>query len=245
MSHLEMRAAEATASAQAFKAEATEARAAAETAVAEAAEAIEKARSEAEAAVEEARSAAVDAVRRKTGSEPEGLLSGPAPDGGGQDVAELNAEVEHLQEQLDQMSERLRHAYAQTESAQALVTAARQHGQLPSETPEELELRNEVERLRAQLASTMTKMHDAQERAARFEADLTAMRHGVELDGDRPSRQGPPDEPSMHDPSGASDEPDADPDDQPVAEPSLRSRLARTAARKRQRGGDDEGAFYG
>ena len=95
----------------------------------------------------------------------------------------------------------------------------------------------------------MTKMHDAQERAARFEADLTAMRHGVELDGERPSREAPPHEPAMRDPSGLSDEadadPDADPDAQPVAEPSLRSRLARTAARKRQRGGDDEGAFYG
>ena len=240
-----MRAAEATASAQAFKAEATEASAAAETAVAEAAEAIEKARSEAETAVEEARSAAVDAVRRKTGSEPERLLPGPASDGGGQDVAELNAEVERLQNQLDQMSERLRHAYAQAESAQALVAAVRQDGQLPSETPEELELRDEVERLRTQLASTMTKMHDAQERAARFEADLTAMRHGVELDGDRPSREAPPDEPAMRDPSGPSDEADADPDTQPVAEPSLRTRLARTAARKRQRGGDDEGNFYG
>ena len=48
----------------------------------------------------------------------------------------------------------------------------------------------------------------------------------------------------MHDPSGPSEEADTDLEDQPAAEPSLRSRLARTAARKRQRGGD-EGAFYG
>jgi hypothetical protein len=71
------------------------------------------------------------------------------------------------------------------------------------------------------------------------------MRHGVEPDGDRPSREAPPDEPAMRDPSGPSDGADADPDAQPVAEPSLRTRLARTAARKRQRGGDDEGNFYG
>jgi F-type H+-transporting ATPase subunit b len=91
---LELRVAEATASAQAFKSQASEATRRAEAAEARAEAEIATVRSEAAAAVERARAEAVDAVRRATRP-----IGGEAA--GGDPVSELDAdEVEELRHEV-------------------------------------------------------------------------------------------------------------------------------------------------
>jgi chromosome segregation ATPase len=255
---LELRAAEATASAQASRVEAEDARALTESTQAEAAAAIETAQTEAAAAVEVARREAVEAVRRRTGdvddaSMPtvDGSSASPPDAGSGEEVVALQRTVDDLEEQLEQMSERLRHAYAQAESVQAAFSTARQSGDLPPADPEVRTLSAEVDRLRAQLGTSMAAQATAEERAARFEADLIASQKGVPLEQSRPEPgYEPPHEPAMRDrePESSTSADDAgtggDPleEDQPERELSLRSRLANTAARKKQRGRPNDSA---
>jgi predicted nucleic acid-binding Zn-ribbon protein len=233
---VELRAAEATASAQAFKADADEARSIAETAQAEAA-----------AALERAETATVETTVVEQGP------AVPTSEG----TEEQQRTVAELEDQLEQMSERLRHAYAQVESTQAAFSSARNTGEMPPVDAEVRTLSQEVERLRAQLGNVMAEGAKAEDRASRAEADLLATQQGVALDHARPTPgYEPPAEPSMRelDPGPSpeiSDEAtievteDEEPSDEPKPELSLRSRLANTAARKKQRGRPNDDSASG
>jgi predicted nucleic acid-binding Zn-ribbon protein len=141
--------------------------------------------------------------------------------------------VAQLEDQLEQMSSRLRHAYSQAEAAQALVSDARQRGDLSPESSEMMHLRTELDQLRTQLTTSMARVHQAEERATRAESNLLALKAGVDLSEDRVE----PDDASPDEPAVVDDG---------KRELSLRSRLARTATRKKQRDSeDDEGGLYG
>jgi hypothetical protein len=168
-------------------------------------------------------------VRRRTGDSTADLSDATGPGDGGGDAEDLRRTVHELEMQLEQMSGRLRHAYAQAEAAQALVSDARQRGDIPPESTEMTHLRTELDQLRTQLTTSMAKAQEAEERASRAEADLQALGSGVGVDVARPAPEDTPVE-----------EPTLVEDDKP--EGSLRSRLARTATRKKHR---DDAADYG
>jgi chromosome segregation ATPase len=160
----------------------------------------------------------VEAVRRATGSLP--VADGGAT--GGEEAAELRAEVTRLEDELEQMSARLRHAYAQVESSEAMVTSARGNGQLPPEVAELHDLRREVQQLRRDQLETVARMRDAERRSADLQSELAAAANG-NGNGSTPAPTESSDDEGSEIIEGESS----------AAARSLRSRLAQTASRKK------------
>jgi len=137
---LEVRVAEASESARAYKSEASEAARRATAAEERAETEIAAAKAEARTAIERARAEAVDAVRRATGSAPTSLAaSGQVLGPGSEDSEELRIEIARLEDELEHMSERLRHAYSQVESAQGISGSVGTRGPDDPEGPRALE----------------------------------------------------------------------------------------------------------
>jgi len=222
---LQVRVAEATASAQASKTEAAEATSRAEAAEARAETEIAAAIAQAQAATERARAEAVDAVRRATGSSnvPE-ATAGDASET--EQITEFEGEIARLEEELGQMADRLRHAYAQSESARAMVSTARGAGLLPQEVAELHDLREQSEQLRRDHTEVVERLREAERRAAGLQVELLDARAiqselhvpGTATDGDEGS--------DFRDGEGSR------------AAMSLRTRLAETASRKKGDKGD-------
>ena len=151
---------------------------------------------------------------------------------------ELRQEVSRLQGELDQMSARMRHAYAQVESSQAMITAAQENGALPSDLAELHELRQQVEQLRRDRDGHAKRALDAEERAARARAELAAFEHdaAAPLGQDAP----PAEAPNGSGAAGPVGDEEAPTDGEGVqAARSLRARLTDAAARKKA--GQSEG----
>jgi hypothetical protein len=112
----------------------------------------------------------------------------------------------------------------------------------PSPSPELDSLRGEIERLTGELARTIESAHAAEEKSARLEAEMVAMRKAA-ANGDEPSSgngsaedvpaPAPRARKKPAEPKPAAEKPAEEPWE--GEEPSLRSRLARTAARKKGR----------
>jgi phage shock protein A len=144
-------------------------------------------------------------------------------------VADLERELAESHAQLEQMEFRLQRAYAdaeeararlQAEPAQAFVAAS------PTDDGSDLE----VQQVRMELANAIDRARSAEERAAKLEADLLAMQHGVRELADA-------DVVNDDDEGGADHNGDGDVDGDVDADgKSLRYRLARTAARKKLSG---------
>jgi hypothetical protein len=114
----------------------------------------------------------------------------------------------------------LRHAYAQVESSEAMVTSARGTGQLPPEVAELHDLRREVQQLRRDQLETVGRMRDAERHSAELQSELAAAANG---------NGGAPATPASDDGEGS----EIAEGESSAAARSLRSRLAQTAARKK------------
>ncbi len=148
------------------------------------------------------------------------------------DAAELRAEVARLEDELEQMSTRLRHAYAQAESSEAMVTSVRGTGQLPPQVAELHDLRNEVQQLRRDQLETVGRMRDAERRSAELQSELAA---AASDNGSAPATPASADSEGSEIVEGESS----------VAARSLRSRLAQTAARKKGDKTEPDSGFGG
>ena len=158
---------------------------------------------------------------------------------------ELRQEVSRLQEELDQMSARMRHAYAQVESSQAMITAAHENGALPPDLAELHELRQQVEQLHRERGEHVKRALDAEGRADRAQADLAAFEHDavVSLGQDAGPSPEATDGPGLGDDHEADQEAAADGEGVQAAR-SLRARLTEAAARKKA-GQSDGGSRLG
>jgi chromosome segregation ATPase len=136
----------------------------------------------------------------------------PADHGVAARIADLERERDQFADELEQMQLRLRRAYADAEDARAQL----QVGAPPIPA---VEGDDEVQRLRGELARAMDRAQRAENQASMLQADLAE------------ARVGPNDD--------ATDEPAAVATNQ--VDKSLRFRLARSAARKKGLGGEDEG----
>ena len=149
------------------------------------------------------------------------------------------------------MQTRLRSAYAEVEAAEVRVAESGAPdgapGGAPDQPPELASLQAEVDRLTGELARTIESAHVAEEKSARMEAELVAMRRAA-ANGDDPS--GDNGNGFYEQPASLPSEPEASPSDEPAgeawesAEPSLRARLARTAARKKGRSRGEDGSVW-
>ncbi|MBI3648393.1 MAG: hypothetical protein HY240_06565 [Actinobacteria bacterium] len=169
---------------------------------------------------------------------------------------DLRAELGDVSSRLEQMEARVKRAYAEAEAAQAQLSLAGERGQVSADAGEVVSLRTEADRLGTELARTLERAHAAEERGARLEAELVALHKGMQLgEGPPPSvPNGWANSQSPLDPAAnGSSTPEAESagvealDGEPVGGdladegPSLRARLAATAARKKGRTRQDGG----
>lgn len=165
-------------------------------------------------------------------------------------VAELEAQNSHVEGELEKAQTRLHSVYAELEAAQAQAAEAGNSDGIPEALPQLASLQAEVDRLTGELARTIEGAHVAEEKGARLEAELVAMRRAA-ANGDDPSGGSSNgfNEPPAPSTSGASTTEEA-PSDEPAgegwetSEPSLRARLARTAARKKGRTRGEDGSLW-
>jgi hypothetical protein len=163
-------------------------------------------------------------------------------------AAEVEARHAEIEQELLDTRARLQSATEDVEVAQ--VRVAEPDGD--EESSAKLEsLRTEIERLTGELARTIESAHSAEEKSARLEAEMVAMRKAASNGDDPAAENGSADDekPSRPAPRAKKSAPAPPPEEsaeQPEQpwegeEPSLRSRLARTAARKKGRArGDDD-----
>jgi DNA repair exonuclease SbcCD ATPase subunit len=149
-----------------------------------------------------------------------------APNGGGDErVAELERQIEAYVDELDQMGNRLRRAYADAEEARAALGAGGSGSSASGGADAD-----EVARLRRELAQAIERASEAENRSSQLQADLAEARAG------------------SGDGSAAPEVPEEEPEEEG---PSLRYRLTEAAARKRgitggglNRGDDTPGSMW-
>jgi hypothetical protein len=175
--------------------------------------------------------------------------------------SELASQVAALQAKLEHTEIRAKRAYAEAEAARTELTIASHRAEAPPETGDAVSLRSEVDRLGTELARTLERAHAAEERGARLESELVALHNGMPLGngpadpipdgwaavgprrnghGEREENEEPArvssTETEMATESAELPEPveQPEPAEEPEPEgPSLRARLARTAAQKK------------
>jgi hypothetical protein len=131
-------------------------------------------------------------------------------------IADLERQRDQYADELEQMQLRLRRAYADAEDARAQLQVGAP--QVPAAEGDD-----EVQRLRGELARAMDRAQRAENQASMLQADLAEA--GVGPNNDAIAER--------------ADEPAAVPTNQ--VDKSLRFRLARSAAKKKGIGGEDEG----
>ncbi len=105
-----------------------------------------------------------------------GSPEGSASSGGSQEI-ELRSQLRDLESQLLQSEARARSAYAATEAAEAALRMAKEEGFIPSMHSEQ-----EFRDLRARLEDVTGRADQAERSLAKAEADLAALRAGVDPD---------------------------------------------------------------
>jgi chromosome segregation ATPase len=159
-----------------------------------------------------------------------------------QEAERLRAARAEVEQELADTRARLEAVPAEAEVAQVRVAAP---GEKDGPSPELDSLRGEIERLTGELARTIESAHTAEEKSARLEAEMVAMRKAA-ANGDEPSSGNESAEdvpapaprarkkPVEEKPKPAAEKP-AEEAWEAEEEPSLRSRLARASARKKGR----------
>jgi hypothetical protein len=142
-------------------------------------------------------------------------------------IAELERERDQYADELEQMQLRLRRAYADAEDARAQLQLGP-----PAPAPQG---EDEVQRLRGELARAMDRAQSAENQASMLQADLAEARGGPDVGNMFGNVGAAPTSPDTPAPPDAPDAPAAQVDK------SLRFRLARSAARKKGIGGEDDG----
>ena len=142
-------------------------------------------------------------------------------------LADLERELAESHAQLEQMEFRLQRAYADAEEARARLQV--EPPQASEDPAAGAGSGAEVQEVRQELARAIDRAQSAEERAAKLEADLLAMQHGVHAIADDAVGDGDDDATTGNGDGGVDGDVDAD-------GKSLRYRLARTAARKKLSG---------
>lgn len=197
-----------------------------------------------------ARAAELDAEVKRLSSQPSSPPAVAADEG-------FNPEyTQQLEQELEQTQTRLRRAYAEAENARAELSYARGSGDAVGVDPALARARSDTDRLKRELESALERAREAEDRAAGLQDTVLQDREASEDDGaqgsevpeeglapvltrnDVWSSVAPTPKPA---PAAGDDVGDAEATNGDVSSSSLRSRLAKTAARKKPRPGSDPG----